>query len=399
MEQLHTFCRLYHKENNIPIYLYQDETLLCTFPEQTALTSPPEKYTRILFDSSDSVSCCSSDYGIYFGAVRHRGRENLLLILGPVSPIPYSAADLHKMYADYVVPSEQRDVFQWFLQTIPSVALIAFLDKLVFLNYCLNGEALEPDDILKHLGTERMTEQIIEKAYQKQETLTRNESYKIESIVMNLIRTGNLKGFEELQFSETNYHTGVLASNALRQIRNSVIVNVTLATRAAIEGGLDYDTAYELSDLYIQTAEQLDKPDDLYALMGRISYEFAQRVHDCQIPAASDDILQRAMHFVLQNVNSHITVSDVAEHVGFSRSYFSTYFKEQLGFSLSAFILRCKLEESRRLLQFTAKPLTEISNYLCFSSQSHYQTAFKKQYGVTPLQYRKNPSLPKKQGG
>lgn len=34
--------------------------------------------------------------------------------------------------------------------------------------------------------------------------------------------------------------------------------------------------------------------------------------------------------------------------------------------------------------------LTEISNYLCYSSQSYFQNAFKKKFQLTPLQYRKN---------
>lgn len=395
MEQLKTFCHLYYKDINIPIYLYQRDQLQCSFPEQTALTYPPEKYIHFLFSSESTVSFCSTDYGVYFGAVRCLNKKYQSLVLGPVSPIPFSVADLHNLYCDYVIPSDMREDFKFFFQTIPSISLNTFLDKLVFLNYCLNRKYLSPDTIIKHMGTEHITANITSDLNQRQEILNHNETYKIENLVMDLIRTGNPEGFKTLQFNEANYHPGTIAPNALRQLRNNAIVMTTLATRAAIEGGLDSDTAYQLSDLYIQTAEKLNKPNDLNALLAQISCDFAQRVHNCQIPLTSDDILQKAIRYVQQNISSHITVSDVAEHVGFSRAYFSTYFKEQLGFSLGGFILRCKLEESKRLLQFTSKTLSEISSYLCFSSQSHYQTAFKKQYGITPLQYRKNPVLSK----
>ena len=84
----------------------------------------------------------------------------------------------------------------------------------------------------------------------------------------------------------------------------------------------------------------------------------------------------------------HLTVESVAEHTGFSRAYLSHKFKTQLGFNLSSFIIRSKLEEAKILLRYSGKSIGEISSYLCFSSQSHFHTAFKKYFGVTPKGYR-----------
>lgn len=110
---------------------------------------------------------------------------------------------------------------------------------------------------------------------------------------------------------------------------------------------------------------------------------------EAQTPHSANDVFQKAIRYIQQNTNLHLTVSDVAEYVGFSRAYFSTAFKKELGFSVASFIVRCKLEEGKRLLCYTDKSIPLISSYLCFSSQSHFQTAFKKQFGMTPLQYRK----------
>ena len=60
-----------------------------------------------------------------------------------------------------------------------------------------------------------------------------------------------------------------------------------------------------------------------------------------------------------------------------------------MGFTIGSFITRCKLEEAKSLLTYSEKSLAEISNYLCFSSQPHFQSLFKKQYHMTPLEYRK----------
>ena len=63
-------------------------------------------------------------------------------------------------------------------------------------------------------------------------------------------------------------------------------------------------------------------------------------------------------------------------------------FKKELGFDVCSFIMRCKMEEGKSLLTYSDKTLSEISNYLCFSSQAYFQTVFKKKYGLTPTQYR-----------
>lgn len=116
--------------------------------------------------------------------------------------------------------------------------------------------------------------------------------------------------------------------------------------------------------------------------------DYTMRVADCILPPSPDMVLRQAIQFVQQNTNRHITVTDVAEHVGFSRAYLSHKFKETLGIELSALILRCKLEEAKELLRYTNKTIGDISNYLCFSSQSYFQNCFKKQYGITPQKYR-----------
>ena len=235
---------------------------------------------------------------------------------------------------------------------------------------------------------------LTEKTFHIKENFQHNRSYELESLIMTLVRTGNPEGFRTLKLNDSNFHPGITGSTALQQLKNTLIITTTLATRAAIDGGLDYDTAYQLSDEFIQTATNTQNPEVLYGLLDKIGYTFAKKVKEAQAPVSPNDVLQKAINYIKQNTNLHLSVQDVADYVGFNRSYFSTRFKEELGFSVSAFILRCKLEEGKRLLRYTNKPVSIISNYLCFSSQSHFQTAFRKQFGMTPIQYRKAPATP-----
>ena len=62
-------------------------------------------------------------------------------------------------------------------------------------------------------------------------------------------------------------------------------VGQALSEGAAIEGGLDYDTAYQLSDYFIQFSERLTSADRLTDLLGKVSYTFAEKVAQSKTPS------------------------------------------------------------------------------------------------------------------
>lgn len=396
LQDIKDFCQLNYLDSGIPVYIYRNNTLLRAFPEQSACTYPPKHYIEEFAEMTDDIAHLSTPYGAYFVAVKPKDQTELRVVLGPANYIPFTDADFHTMYADYVVVQEDRKDFKHFFQLIPPIALSGLLAKAAVFNYFLNHEMRTHFDLLDSERTivpYEHTEKQTEDFYQQKEDFQHNNSFEIESMILHFVESGDVDGLKNMTLQSSVIHSGTIAPNQLRQTKNIHIIMTALATRRAISSCVDADEAFQMSDLYIQTAENLNDPSAVQNLNLQMLLAFAQKVKDKLIPKTSDEALQRAIQYVLQNINCPITAAEVADHVGFSRSYFSTYFKEQLGFTLSAFILRCKLEEGKHLLQFTDKPLSVISNYLCFSSQSHFQTAFKKQYNVTPLQFRKQPEL------
>lgn len=64
-------------------------------------------------------------------------------------------------------------------------------------------------------------------------------------------------------------------------------------------------------------------------------------------------------------------------------------FKKETGESIARYILKAKLQESKMLLAYSDRSIADIACFLYFSSQPHFQNRFKQEYGITPLQYRK----------
>lgn len=64
----------------------------------------------------------------------------------------------------------------------------------------------------------------------------------------------------------------------------------------------------------------------------------------------------------------------------------SHIFKKEIGEKLSSYILKCKLEAAKTLL-LEGLSNNRIADMLGFSSESHFISVFKKQYGITPKKF------------
>lgn len=71
-----------------------------------------------------------------------------------------------------------------------------------------------------------------------------------------------------------------------------------------------------------------------------------------------------------------------------SRTYLAMKFKKDTGMALTDDIMKEKVEEGKRLLRYTDKPVSAIAAYLGFSSQSHFSNVFKKYMDSSPYGYR-----------
>lgn len=201
---------------------------------------------------------------------------------------------------------------------------------------------------------------------------------------------GNIVDLKELLQKGYNIHSGTMGETPLRQEKNQFIGVLTLITRHSIYGGLDVETAYQLSDAYIMESEKASSIKAIGNLTLEAILDFAKRVAENKMPIGMSSDVFKSIQFVSTHTNQAISVKDVAAAIGKSPSLISKKFKKELGFNLCDFIKRRKLEEGKSLLIYSEKTISEISEYLCFSSQSYFQNIFKKQYGITPYNYRKN---------
>ncbi len=96
----------------------------------------------------------------------------------------------------------------------------------------------------------------------------------------------------------------------------------------------------------------------------------------------------RILKYMAENYRT-ATLSSVAKHFNFHPAYFSSLFKKIAECSFSEKILQIRLEQARRLLATTDTSIQEIIELVGFTEKSYFYKVFKRQYKMTPLQYRK----------
>lgn len=87
--------------------------------------------------------------------------------------------------------------------------------------------------------------------------------------------------------------------------------------------------------------------------------------------------------------DSGLTVPLLAERAGVSEVYFRKLFKAQFGFSPSDYIAKVRLDRARQMMQYSFFTVEECALQSGFTSVQYFCRAFKKMYGQTPGQYRK----------
>lgn len=212
-------------------------------------------------------------------------------------------------------------------------------------------------------------------------------SYKVEKRLMTCVAQGDIqKLFEELQVFSNSIGVGEMSADNLNQYKYMAVSSITLATRYAIEGGLNEADAYSFSDMFIRKIDLMKSPDKIISSLAQAIIELTNSVAEEKSRLKYSPHIRKCIAYINKNINKKITIKDISEQCGLSADYLSHLFKNEIGENLSSYILKNKLELSKSLL-LEGLDNHKICQTLGFSSQSHFISVFKKQYGITPKQF------------
>lgn len=296
-----------------------------------------------------------------------REKMTKMLLLGPICIEDMSYVEIHRYCKAYQIENEQCP---------PKLKLQNLLALLELLSYIKIEEKYEDEEILDANGLIEKQEIGLEADVRIDTEDIYHHTYQEEVKTMDYIREGNLEevvGAVELLASTA----GKLSENEIRNERNLGICSITLATRAAIEGGAAPAKAYKLSDLYINKIDQCKRMTEIFEYRKRSLYDFAKLVVEEREKRANSRYTEQCKEYIRKYYHQKICIPDIAEALGVSESHLSRIFKKETGESIQKYSMHMRIERAENLLKYSEASLTEISEYLCFSSQSHFGKVFK----------------------
>jgi AraC family transcriptional regulator len=100
--------------------------------------------------------------------------------------------------------------------------------------------------------------------------------------------------------------------------------------------------------------------------------------------------LRGIQDLIESRLDADLTLQELAAEIGYSRSHFLRMFRATTGMTPHRYVLKRRVERARQLLEHEEPSVAEIAFSCGFSSQAHLTLAFRKEFGITPAEYRRH---------
>ncbi|MHB1485169.1 MAG: helix-turn-helix domain-containing protein [Saccharofermentanales bacterium] len=100
------------------------------------------------------------------------------------------------------------------------------------------------------------------------------------------------------------------------------------------------------------------------------------------------ELVRIAANFLAEHHDHNISITDAAAYVFLSQGYFTRAFRDETGMSPMSFLIQVRINHACRLLEQNDTKVSGIAHQVGFASPQRFNAAFRKQMGLTPMEYR-----------
>ena len=217
--------------------------------------------------------------------------------------------------------------------------------------------------------------------------------YDQEKQFLSMIRNGDTKNilsaFEKMSSPEV---LSVFSKESLNYYASGygLAILKALSRKAAEESGLSVITIDEITQKYIQLSSATNNADLQTRYQIDMIVELTKAVHNHKLSLDKySPTIQKVLEYINLHLGDHISNEDLSANANMSISHLAKVFKKETGVTMTEYIALLRCKKAANLLKKTNLPIQEISSYVGYSDNNYFVKVFKKNYDMTPTEFRK----------
>ena len=111
------------------------------------------------------------------------------------------------------------------------------------------------------------------------------------------------------------------------------------------------------------------------------------------VTTAKISVAQLTMKYINQNFSGKISVKDICDAVGYSKSTVLSSFKQEFGTTVNNYLTDLRLEKAKKMLKTFTGSVNDIALSCGFSDQSYFSKVFSSKYGISPSDFRRENKI------
>jgi AraC-like DNA-binding protein len=378
--ELANTLKQFSASTGIPLAAYTGDDVIAEYG--TFTPNPALAIMDGLGISDDGIYYTISPDYLFCGYMRDGER---VAVLGPV--LYYRCTKkLARNILRMIEQNQERELelMRWF-RSMPTCNIERFQQALSFLRMLLKSSVSDTPVFVPYLAP-----MALEKTLPQVFPIINTQGLELERRVLKAVESGDVGDMEAILYTLNTdaIDFGYLAEDAIRSFKNTFIMSIALISRAAIKGGVDYDTAIWLSDDYLLQIESLNSYPEILNFIRQMFMDFTRRVAKLRQLPSDSPVVTRISRYIHTHMHEKVRLPDIAVQLGMNSSYLSRHFREKTGMTIKQYTTKMKIDEAKRLLEYTDLSLSGICAHVGFSDQHYLHTVFKKQTGTTPTVYR-----------
>ena len=203
-----------------------------------------------------------------------------------------------------------------------------------------------------------------------------------------------LTDFHELQLKEKGLHLAVEVPPGLLPddiAKMMMLVDGNIITHLNDEDFKKAKAMYQMIEERENSNDVITELSKLHLTCALILFILERVEKDISEKCSQTNIrLREIITYIQENLNSDLSITNIAKNFYVSKEYLCTFFKKNTGVTIFSYIRKVRLNRAVELLATTDKKIIEICELAGFNAMSTFMRDFKKEFGMSPSEMRQN---------